>query len=118
MDLEEALRRYRPSGPPRELRDRCVVADGQRSVREWLLPAAAAAAALVFYLLGSGVQREVLRVEASDEGREAAIAAMTNELGGDSLARIQAERVMNVMENQPRANRSWLALLAGEGMTP
>ena len=118
MDLEEALRCYRPSGPPRELRDRCVAVDDRRAIREWLLPAAAAAAAVLFYVLASGVQREALRAEGNDEARDAAIAAMAAELGGDDLARMQAERVMNLMENQRRDDRYVLALLPGEVMTP
>lgn len=119
-ELENLLKRYRPSGPPRELRDRCLGApvDGRHAVREWLLPAAAAAAAIVFYVLASGVQRELLRVDSSNEAREAAIAAMTAELGGDELARMQAERVMNRMESEPREDRSLLALLPGEVTTP
>ena len=118
VDLEEALRRYRPSGPPRELRDCCVPVGGGHGHREWLLPAAAAAAAVVFYVLASGVQRDVLQGEGSNEAREAAIAAMATELGGDELARTQAERVMNLMENQPRDERYLLAPLPGEVMTP
>jgi len=119
-ELEDLLKRYRPSGPPRELRDRCleVPVHGRRAVREWLLPAAAAAAAVVFYVLASGVQRELLRVESDDEAREAAIAAMTADLGGDDLARMQAERVMELMENEPREDRSMLALVPGEVTTP
>ena len=119
-ELEDFLKRYRPFGPPRELRDRClgVPVGGRHAIREWLLPAAAAAAAVVFYVLASGVQRELLRVEGSNEAREAVIAAMTAELGGDDLARVQAERMMNLMENEPREVRSWPALLAGEVTTP
>lgn len=119
-ELEDLWKRYRPSGPPRELRERClgVPVDGRRAVREWLLPAAAAAAAVVFYVLASGVQRELLRVEGSDEAREAAIAAMTAELGGDDLARMQAERVMNRIESEPREDRSLLVPLPGEMTTP
>ena len=118
VDLEAALRRYRPSGPPRGLRERCVAADDRRAVPEWLLPAAAAVAALVFYGLASGVQRDLLQVEVGNEAREAAIAAIATDLGGDDLARMQAERVMNLIENQPRDDRDLLALLPGEVMTP
>ena len=117
-ELEEFLKRYQPSGPPGELRDRCLGVDGRRAVREWLLPAAAAAAAVVFYVLASGVQREVLRMAGSTEAREAAIAAMTAELGGDDLARMQAERVMNLIENGPRDDRSLPVLFPSEVTTP
>jgi hypothetical protein len=121
-ELEDLLKRYRPSGPPAELRGRVLgeepvgrPSQGQRW-REWLLPAAAAAAAVVFYVLGSGVQREMGRVESSEEAREAAIAAMTANLGGDDLARMHAERLMNLMESQPREDPPLRALLPGEVM--
>jgi hypothetical protein len=118
-ELEDLLKRYRPSDPPQELRDRClgVPVDRRLAVREWLLPAAAAAAAVVFYVLASGVQRELLRVDGRNEAREAAIATMTAEFGGDDLARIQAERMMNLIESEPREDRSLLALLSGEVTT-
>jgi len=118
-ELEDLLKRYRPSGPPRELRRRSlgVPVDGRRTVREWLLPAAVAVAAVVFYVLASGVQRGLLRVE-GDEAREAAIAAMTANLGGDDLAHLHAKRVMNMIEKEPREGRSLSALGSGEVIKP
>jgi hypothetical protein len=132
VELEKALRRYRPTGPPGELRTRVLGGESAgrssqsdpvgrpfqgRPWREWLLPAAAAAAAIVFYVLASGVQRDVLRVEGSNDAREAAIAAIAIGLGGDDLARIHAERLMNLIENQPGGSRYSLAPLPGE-VTP
>ena len=131
MDLEDALRRYRPSGPPAELRGRVLGGESagrpsqsdpvgrpfqRRQWREWLLPAAAAAA-IVFYVLASGVQRDVLRVEGSNDAREAAIAAIATGVGGDDLARLHAERMMNLIESQPGDARYSLARLPGE-VTP
>jgi hypothetical protein len=120
-ELEDLLKRYRPSGPPAELRGRVLGGEpvGRRQGRrwrQWFLPAAVAAAAVVFYVLASGVQREMGGVESHEEAREAAIAAMTANLGGDDLARMHAERLMNLMESQPREDPPLRALLPGEVM--
>jgi hypothetical protein len=114
-ELEDLLRRYRPGGPPSDLRARVV--QPRRHWREWLPAAAAAAAAVVFYVLASGMQRGLPRAE-GDEAREAAIAAMTATFGGDDLARLQAERAMNLIEKEPREDRSVLPLLSDEVTTP
>jgi hypothetical protein len=103
-DLEVLLRRYRPAGPPTGLHDRVLSAgrpaDPRRSVREWLWPLGAAAAALVFYLLANGVQLDLLsRTESENGDREAAIAALTADFGGDDIARLQAEHVMRLSES-------------------
>jgi hypothetical protein len=103
-DLEVHLRRYRPAGPPNGLRDRVLSADRpadrRRSVREWLWPLGSAAAALVFYLLANGVQRDLLSsAESENADRDAAIAALTATLGGDHIARLHAEHVMRLSES-------------------
>ena len=120
-ELEHLLKRYQPSGPPRELRDRSlgVPVDGRRAVREWFLPAGAAAAAVVFYVLANGVQRDLLREAGHDnDAREAAITAMTVDLGGDGLARLQAEHVMNLTESAREAVLSAPLPFAGEVTIP
>ena len=57
-DLEALLRRYRPLGPPAELRARLVAAAAgpprpSSFVAEWLPVAAALMVTLLFYMLGA-----------------------------------------------------------------
>jgi hypothetical protein len=64
-DFENALRRFRPAGPPPELRDRVVAAAGQRvepsgvRAREWMATAAVLALTVVFYWLAANERRIV-----------------------------------------------------------
>lgn len=101
-ELEDLLRRYRPAGPPAELRARAMDVgrpfNGRHAVRDWLLPIATAAAAIIFYALADSVQRQMIEPAADAEGREAAIAALAANLGGDEVARVQAEHVMTLID--------------------
>ena len=65
-DFEERLQRYRPAGPPPELRERIVDAASRRAAartapafREWLPAAAALALTMVFYWLAAS-ERQML----------------------------------------------------------
>ena len=105
MDLEEALRRYRPSGPPRELRDR-VLSSGtagrphhDRRLAGWIYPLAAAAAAMTLYALTDSTHRRVISATSPVIAeREAAIAEMAADLGGGETARLEAERLIRAIE--------------------
>jgi hypothetical protein len=121
--IEDLLRRYRPAGPPNGLRGRVLIAghaaDGRRTVHEWMLPLGAAAASLVFYLLANGVQRDLLITAASDHGdREAAVAALTADLGGDDIARLQAERFLRLSESARAEELARPLLQPDEVMAP
>ena len=106
MDFEEALRRYRPSGPPAELRDRALGRDavvrrlqGRRS-RAWIYPVAGAAAVFVLYALTDSTHRHVLSVTStSDVEREIGITELALDLGGDETARLVAERLVTSIES-------------------
>jgi len=66
-------------------------------------PFAAAAAALIFYALTDSVERRVISATSSaDLEREAAVVRITVELGGDDVARLQAEHLMRVIESASR----------------
>jgi hypothetical protein len=104
VELEEALRRYRPSGPPAGLRDRALGRDDVgrpfqgRRWREWLAPAAAAAAAFLLYALTDSAHRRVISATSPADGdRETAIAETAVDLGGDDSARLEAERLITAM---------------------
>lgn len=93
-DIEARLRRYRPSGPPARLRDRCLVPARQPRVWPW----AAAAAALWALALGmnsamSGMVRHAAIDEAPDPS-VAAVAQLADALGGDEAARRIAEQAV------------------------
>lgn len=100
--LETLLRRYRPTGPPPELRDRVI--RPRLRWREWLLPTAAAAAAVMFYALTDATRRQVVNGPSADAAREVAVAELTAQLGGDEVARLQAEHVMNEIDAMRRAD--------------
>ena len=105
MDLEEALRRYRPSGPPAELRGRVLSGEpvGRpfhgRHWLDWFYPIAAAAAAMMFYALTDSTHRRVMAATTSaNADRETAIAETAVDLGGDDSARLEAERLIRAIE--------------------
>jgi len=63
-DFETELRRFRPVGPPPELRDRLIAAAGQSApwgvrAREWMATAAVLALTFVFYWLAANERRIV-----------------------------------------------------------
>jgi hypothetical protein len=105
VDLEEALRRYRPSGPPAELRGRVLGPDivgrhrhGWR-LADWIYPLAAAAAAMILYALTDSTHRRVIAATSPPTTeREAAIAETAVSLGGDERARLEAERLISAIE--------------------
>ena len=106
VDFEEALRRYRPSGPPAELRDRVLSPDTAgrsrhgRRLADWLYPLAAAAAAMTFYALTDSTHRRVMSATSPAKAeREAAITQLAADLGGDETARLEAERLMRAIES-------------------
>jgi hypothetical protein len=117
-EIDDVLGRYRPAGPPPELRERVVRAaalaaapnPGSAAVvappvqggvlrREWLPPALAAGVAILFYLLGSGVRAQLTaQLSGIDRAREASVADLVSELGGGDLAREEAERLIELDE--------------------
>jgi hypothetical protein len=125
-ELDDLLRRYRPSGPPSDLRDRVLevrrpVLDGgrpfqrRRPAREWAYPFAAAVAALIFYALTDSVERRVISATSNaDREREAAVVRITVELGGDDVARLQAEHLMRVIESTSRLDGPAQIAASGE----
>lgn len=117
MDFEDALRRYRPSGPPPELRDRALGRDavarrpqGRRS-RGWIYPFAGAAAVFVLYALTDSTHRHVLSVTSTaDVDREIAVAELALDLGGDDTARLVAERLVTSIESAGVDSRATAAV--------
>jgi hypothetical protein len=98
-ELENLLRRYRPAAPPPALRDR-IVHPARPRWREWLVPTAAAAATFLFYVLTDSTHRRVMSAMfPPDVQREAAVAEMAADLGGDETARFEAERLMRAIES-------------------
>lgn len=94
LDIEELLRRYRPAGPPAELRKRIVAGRPRRRARPW----AAAAAALVLLAASSHVAatNEVARLGSGigPGGDTRMIEDLTQRLGGDSQARLQVQLML------------------------
>jgi hypothetical protein len=118
-DVEDRLREYRPAGPPRQLRDgvmRAAAASvahagvvppvpGSRVLHGWLAPALGAGVAAVFYLLASGVRTDVAsRLAEADRAREAMVADLAAQLGGDEMARENAERLVEADEQAARSD--------------
>ena len=104
-ELENLLRRYRPAGPQPTFRDR-VVHPARPRWREWLTPAAAAAAAFLFYALTDETHRRVMSATSSASAeRETAIAEIAAGLGGDETARLEAERLMRAIESADGGGR-------------
>jgi hypothetical protein len=116
-DVEDRLRKYRPSGPPLELRDRVMQAatapdtralvarpfKGRDLVREWLPATLAASVAIVFYLLASSARANVAtNFVAADHARDAMVADLASQLGGDDAAQAEAERLMQLGEDVSR----------------
>ncbi len=96
-DIEDRLRQVRPLGPSERLRVRVMQVATRRStrVRDWLLPLAAAAAALVLYALAAQVRARALSDAGSDPMLDAAVEALTEQLGGGPLAQYLASRVVS-----------------------
>lgn len=107
-EIDDALRRYRPAGPPPELRAR-VIAGTAPARRTW--PWAAAAAVLLAATLGLQFARiQMVLVPAGDDPRAAAELQMFMEMlgGGDDAAdeaqRLLAERqLIDLVEDARRS---------------
>jgi hypothetical protein len=114
-DVEDRLRKYRPSGPPPELCDRVMqaadaavvarpVVSGvarpfQGRVRGWLPAALAASIAIIFHLLASSTRADVAsRLGDADRAREAMVTELATQLGGDEFARQSAEQLIEANE--------------------
>ena len=103
-DLERLLQNYRVADPPEGLRERIVDASmmpHRASLREWLWPLGAAAAALIFYALADRQRLEFARQ--IDSGRSAAVAGLAERLGGDATAKQAAEQL--VYEDEAAGHR-------------
>jgi hypothetical protein len=98
-ELETTLRRYRPAGPPAELRERILATPNRRT---WPWAGAAAALLLSTQLVDSAARRQV--AEASEVMGPGAATLVANDLaerlGGDEPARELAELI--VFEQQTR----------------
>jgi len=109
-DLERILQRYRPVGPPDELRHRVgepLAQADARPARSWSLPAAAAAAAIVLYALAANVRDAAMPERAAENAaRQTRLIELTTTLGGDAIAREAAEHLMELEEQIARAERA------------
>jgi hypothetical protein len=115
-DIEDRLRKYRPSGPAPELRDRvlrtmegAVVArpfqglDRRVFLREWLPATLAATVAIIFHLLASNAHDDVAsRLGDADRAHEAIVTELATQLGGDEFARQSAEQLVEANEQAAR----------------
>jgi hypothetical protein len=114
-ELEQLLRRYRPSGPPAELRDRITAAAGsdgalgrdgagRRVVPGWLAPALAAAAMVVFYALAGNLRTQIARqLSAPDDPiRQLMTDELAEVLGNAQVARLEAERLATLVADDSR----------------
>ena len=117
-DIEDRLRKYRPSGPPPELRGRVVTGvarpvsgvarpfqgrDRRLFLREWLPAALAASIAIIFHLLASSAHADVAsRLGDADRAREAMVNELATQLGGDEFARQTAEQLIETNEQAMR----------------
>ena len=103
-DLERALRRYRPVGPPPELRGQ-VTTRRRSSLVEWLPAVAAAALVVMLYGRSAHARGELMqRIAATQVAREAALNDLAISLGGDVQAHQEAERLSSLGEQTAVAN--------------
>lgn len=101
--VDDLLRRYRPAGPPPELR--AQVLDQRRVAATWPWAAAAAALLVTTVLLHAQVRSHVAEVyEPPPDPRRDAVEQLTSMLGGTQEARILAET--GVLQEQVRASRT------------
>jgi hypothetical protein len=115
-ELEDLLRRYRPIGPSPELRHRVVRPPSHW--RDWIYPIAAAAAAMTFYALTDSTHRRLISASSTaDAERDAAVADMTEDLGGDDAARLEAERLIRAIESAARVDPQMQDIVAIEETT-
>jgi hypothetical protein len=118
-EIEERLRRYRPAGPPADLRERSLLAHGRHhdsrsaslQARQvwWQLAAAAAlvVAALLLQSATARIDRRIALVTApAYEADEKRMDDLVRELGGDPSARILAGAILIRERVLERANLS------------
>ena len=113
-ELERRLRRYRPFGPPLELRARTLDAVARRpdavggpidvprpswAVLEWVPATAALASAITFSVLAAGLRGELALHSFADAEREAMRRAVVTALGDDQAAQEGAERLLALDEH-------------------
>ena len=97
-DLERTLRKYRPSDPQADLRARLLTAAREPADIAWYWGPLAAAAILTLW-----VAAHTWRIEPErDPVREAAIAMMTEALGGGEETRRYLELTMSPEPEEPQ----------------
>jgi hypothetical protein len=93
--VEERLKKYRPAGPPAELRARVLDRPTAARMRDWLPAAIAAAAIVLFSFLSLNARRELAAsMTTVTEQRERRVTALATALGGGVVAEIEAERLI------------------------
>src|SRR5580765_6375341 len=100
-EFEDRLRRYRPVGPPADLRARVVAAAAISAPRRWVwVPSAmAAAAAFMFYVLAASARRDLSQeLTKIDPRREEIVRTLAADLGGNAEARELAVRLIELNE--------------------
>jgi hypothetical protein len=98
-ELEDRLKRYRPVGPPADLRARVVAAASTRAPGPWawVPSAAAAAAAFLLYVLAASARRDLsAELVKTEPHRDAIVQALAADLGGDVEASEVAARLIEM----------------------
>lgn len=95
-DIERLVRRYRPSAPPAALRARVVPAVSRRRplLFAWAPSVAATLLIIMFQLLASGARSRVAAEIGAQRAHERTVNDLTLRLGGDPLARAEAEALV------------------------
>ena len=78
-----------------------------RTLRDWLLPLAAAAAVVLFYMLASHERAQAGALAANTaaaEARQAMLSEIAAALGGDDVALAEAQRLIEQNEESERLN--------------
>jgi hypothetical protein len=91
-EIEQLLRRYRPSGPPPNLRARALAAArDEKRVWPWAAAAAALLAATIGFHMGSHSLQMNMAIAAGPEEEEVSRQMLIEALGGDEAARQRAD---------------------------
>lgn len=105
-ELDDLLRRYRPAGPPPELRARVAANAGPvRRTWPWAAAAAALLAATVYLHESTDRLAAGARVNSSHNGRQEAIALLSETLGGDASAQMMADLIISTEEMRVERDR-------------
>ena len=92
--VEDLLKRYRPSGPPESLRARCLAPSRQRRAWPWAV-AAAALLVITFALEGAAANAVAgADVVVSPDPMVRAVLELAEVLGGDAVAQRAAEEII------------------------